>query len=109
MSVTVTFHDNEAAFLVELLKRASNEFSSHGCNDYTVKNTDENWAMLERMEAYNCRTTVEEVRRQGMLGGRPTGPTLCLDDWFLVGYLGHVVQQAIDDAEGKAAEVGGGA
>jgi uncharacterized protein YutD len=29
--------------LVRLLEEYSNEFSNHGCNDFFLPNTDENW------------------------------------------------------------------
>jgi hypothetical protein len=41
---------NEQTILAKLLGIASDEFSNHGCNDFPLPNTDENWALYEKME-----------------------------------------------------------
>lgn len=98
MSVTVTFEGQEAKFLAFLLELASGKFSNHGCNDFPIENTDENWALLERMEAYNLRCSVEEVRERGDTEERPAADKeINLMDWFLMDYLAHKVRRAIEE------------
>lgn len=41
---------HERRLAAELLSRASDEFSNHGCNDLKLDNTDENWALVSEME-----------------------------------------------------------
>jgi hypothetical protein len=41
---------NEQTLLAKLLDMASDEFANHGCNDFPLPNTDENWALYVAME-----------------------------------------------------------
>lgn len=77
----------EAVFAATLLDQHSEEFSNHGCNDCPIPNTDENWAMVERMGAWNIKGTVEEWRKSHDAEERPTGDTINVMDWYLSAYL----------------------
>lgn len=78
---------NELDHIAELLGKASDSFGNHGCNDYSVPNTDENWEMWEKMEAKNVSLSVEEWRKHKDYNPRPTDEELYLYDWWVMSYL----------------------
>lgn len=79
---------NEIEIIANLLDEHSDEFSNHGSNDYELPNTDENWALCERMWASNCDLTVEEWRKSDDAVDRPRkSKTIDLNDWELSAYL----------------------
>ena len=41
----------ELELVGQMLDMAADEFANHGCNDFQMANTDENWAFIEAMEA----------------------------------------------------------
>lgn len=43
----------EKELAAKLLEMASDEFANHGCNDYGLENTDENWKMVCAMHKWN--------------------------------------------------------
>ena len=45
---------NDWRVLAQLLEMASNEFSNHGCNDFLLENTPENFALVTAYEQWNC-------------------------------------------------------
>jgi hypothetical protein len=58
-----------------LLKKASNEFSNNGCNDFYIDDTPENRAIIKAMyqEPYICDTC--------------EGKKIITDDWWLMSHL----------------------
>lgn len=83
----MTLTDAERGHLVTLLDRCGELLSNQGCNDFPVPNTDENWAMRERMGAWNVGLTVEQWREHHDYDPRPMRKTLYLTDWFVLAYL----------------------
>jgi hypothetical protein len=80
--------DNEMRHVGKMLDEYSDELSNHGCNDYELDNTQDNWDMVERMNAWNEKTTVEEWRKSGDARKRPkSGHKIVITDWFLAAYL----------------------
>jgi hypothetical protein len=69
------------ALAAELLEEASNEFSNHGCNDFQLENTDENWQLICDMEDWN-RTSAEDRSPRPPLN-RP----IYTMDWYVMSYL----------------------
>jgi len=63
----------------KLLRNAADEYSNHGCNDYWMDNTDENWELAEAL--YKNRDA----------GDRPERPArsekICVHDWLLMHHL----------------------
>ncbi len=41
----------ELELVGQMLDVAADQFSNHGCNDFKMPNTDENWAFIEAMQA----------------------------------------------------------
>ncbi len=75
--------EQERQLAASLLKQASEIFATHGCNDYTLDNTQENVDLLNRIEEWN-------------VGGRepehvhvfdPAKKELYTSDWLLMSYL----------------------
>lgn len=65
----------------KMLKEASSQFGNHGCNDFALDNTDENWQLVCDMEDWNG--TPEEDR-----GTRPPkNKKIMTQDFFLMSYL----------------------
>ena len=74
----------EREALVRLLKAAADEFSTHGCNDFKLDNTDQNWALWCDVVA-----DPEEINRRG----RPSpDKKLYLEDCLLMHYLAHRIE-----------------
>jgi hypothetical protein len=78
---------NEITIIAALLDQHSDEFSTHGCNDYQLRNTDENWALCERMWASDANLTVDAWRESDEARDRPKGRVIDLMDWELSAYL----------------------
>jgi len=79
---------NEAEHAADLLSAYADELGNHGCNDYEIDNTDENWALVESAEAWNRGVTVEEWRKSDDAYTRPSkNKKIVAMDWFLAGYL----------------------
>lgn len=79
---------NEMQHVGKMLDEYSDELGNHGCNDYELDNTQENWNMVERMYAWNEETTVERWRKSADAHKRPkSGQKIVIMDWFLVAYL----------------------
>jgi hypothetical protein len=48
------FTKTELRLLAKVLKLASEEFGNHGCNDLVLKNTNENWELVRKIEKESC-------------------------------------------------------
>ena len=70
----------EMKMAAKLLSMASGHYGNHGCNDLELDNTDENWALVEAMEA--SLIDEEDVRQR-----RPSGGRIFVNDWMLMHYL----------------------
>lgn len=75
---SVTSAEMRAA--ARLLSIASEHYGNHGCNDFELDNTDENWGLVEAMEA---SLIDEEDARQR----RPRAGRIVVSDWLLMRYL----------------------
>lgn len=78
---------DEITHAAALLDTCRQMLSVQGCNDYLVPNTHENWALVERMGAWNVGGTVEEWRKSSEVRERPGGDTINIPDFALAGYL----------------------
>jgi len=83
-----------ATIIADLLEKASDKFSNHGCNDYEMPNTDENWQLFEEMSAANVHKTVEQWRVTDAIEEedfRPSGKTIYFTDWWLMPYFADLI------------------
>ncbi len=74
--MTKVLSDNETAIVAELLELAADQFSHHGCNDFKIANTDENWKLW--LKALNDDDPPQRPR--------PDQPIYAMD-WLLMRYL----------------------
>ena len=81
----------EMAHAATLLDMAGDEFGNHGCTDYPVPNTPENYAMLVAMDIANGDP--EETPEYD-----PDADELWLSDWCVMVYLADRMREATDDA-----------
>lgn len=79
----------ELELLSELLGMASDEFSNHGCNDFAVPNTPENNRFMTAAEIWNQSNP--ESREP--LNVSKDGTEIYTQDWFLMDYLKHLVDE----------------
>jgi hypothetical protein len=71
----------ELRYLIsDLLLKAADEFCNHGCTDYSLLNTDENWRIIHAIH-----------QEDGEKRLRPDKDLLWIDDWRLMRYLARVV------------------
>lgn len=82
----------EARYAAELLDLAADQFSNHGCNDYELENTDENWRLVQEMEARNGDSPEYRSRRPAQ------NKTIYTQDFCLMRYLAHKLKQVADEA-----------
>ena len=75
--------------LAKLLELAGNHFSNHGCNDYDLKNTPENMALLESLEAWNSPDPKERIPIQM----DRNGSVLYASDASLMRYFAHLARE----------------
>lgn len=73
----ITLAQRELA--ARLLDIACQRFAEHGCNDFYLDNTDENWALIEDAEAWNG----DDYRSERP----PPDQKIHASDFFLMGYL----------------------
>lgn len=72
----------ELSIASRLMGIAQEEFSNHGCNDFRLENTDENWRFVMDMHAWNGD--------EESLGNRPPpGKDIWTQDFFVMSYLAH--------------------
>ncbi len=81
----------EKEHLKKLGEVAGRQLSNNRCNDYETDNTDENWKLVEEMEASNLSITVEEWRKHKGYERRPEGRKLMMYDWVV---FGHLIEKA---------------
>lgn len=76
----------ELSLADSLLRRAGDEFSRHGCNDFELPNSQEVVDLLNAMEQWNVGPgrTPETTHIYD-----PAKKTLFTMDWYLMGYLRH--------------------
>jgi hypothetical protein len=72
----VMLTDGEREHLARLCETCADLLSHRGCNDFLAPNTDENWALWERMHADNLHITVEEWQKHRDHTPRPKGKTI---------------------------------
>lgn len=74
----------ELKLMAELLDMASNEFSSHGCNDYTIPATDENKDLMREIisDSFDKRDAAEAIEELG-----ESKDELACDDTTLLRYF----------------------
>ncbi len=87
MPIQAALTDGERAHLKRLCVYGSNQMSNEGCNDFDVPNTDENWATIEAMGAWNASLSVEDWRKHPDYEPRPKGAKLHTQNWYLLSYL----------------------
>lgn len=68
---------NEIKIAAELLNKASDAFSKHGCNDFDIPNTLEN-----RMLVRNMQIALNENVSLNIRGGK-----IWVQDWIMMAYL----------------------
>ena len=79
----------EAALASDLLDRAADTYSNHGCNDYLIPNTQENVDMLNQMEKWN----VGHGQPPNLVWTfDPQVKQLYVMDWVLMRYLSARLQ-----------------
>ncbi len=71
------FSKTELEIMARLLEMASNEFTNHGCNDFTLAATPESIALVKRAE-YEEGGNAEPYVREGNVNTQ---------DWVLMEYL----------------------
>jgi hypothetical protein len=82
----------ELTAIAELLQKASDEFSNHGCNDYQLLNTPENKIMLvEMIKANGDEESMEEEIEEVMSCKKKNIYTY---DWWLMSYLADRCKEA---------------
>jgi hypothetical protein len=82
----------ELTAIAELLQKASDEFSNHGCNDYKLLNTPENKIMLvEMIKANGDEESMEEEIEEVM---SCKNKNIYTYDWWLMSYLADRCKEA---------------
>lgn len=81
----------EYELAAKLLDMASDEFSNHGCNDFELPNTPENYALVESMELWNVSESGEEPNEVNV---SEDGQTIYTMDWYIMSYLAHCLREA---------------
>jgi hypothetical protein len=77
--------------LAELLDRAAQEFSNHGCNDLTLPNEDWAWEIVRMMEEDNYGVPFEEIPVEDRPVRPPPGKHIYYYDWVLLGTLSRIL------------------
>lgn len=70
------------AIAAELLDIAADEFSNHGCNDYRLENTDENWALVKATWEGN----------EPFPDRRPKNGPIYTQNWILMRYFAKLLR-----------------
>lgn len=83
----INLTDTEVKILADLLEMAHQEFSNHGCNDYPLENTDENWELIQNVDKNVCDEPTYE--------SRPTDKKLYGTDWILMIYFQNKINGKI--------------
>lgn len=77
---------SDRTILAELLDMAADQFGNHGCNDFELENTDDNWALILRAYA----PPFGDGRDQDP---RPIPPRkLMAEDFVLMSYFARVME-----------------
>jgi hypothetical protein len=79
---------HELKLASEFLGQASEDLSENGCNDYSMENTDKNWALLQAAEDWNH--TPKEHRDERP----PAEEKIWTSDFFIAGYLAYRLAEA---------------
>lgn len=82
MSDGVKMTRNELSLAGKLLRMAADKFGNHGCNDFELENTDENWQLIVAMRIWNGDP--ENTGKRPALHKK-----IRTDDWYVMAYLAH--------------------
>lgn len=63
-----------------LLETFADEFANHGCNDFEMENTDENWDLVLRVRQWSNDSEPAPVRP-------PPNKLITIDDWIMARYF----------------------
>lgn len=74
---------NEQTILAKLLELASDKFSNHGCNDFPLPNTDENWDLFEAV----LQTSDPAGWKMYPRTRPPSDKPIYFQDWMLMQYF----------------------
>lgn len=77
-----------AKLTAKMLKMAADEFSNHGCNDFTLENTPENRELYEKMMKECCGETVTV---------RPNHEIIYAQDWMIMSYLAKILEREAEN------------
>lgn len=83
------FTNNELKILADLLEMASNEFCNHGCNDYELENSVENFKIISS----NFYCDDEEFKPEY----NPNNKKIYAQDTMLMDYFKNKIERMIDD------------
>ena len=74
-----------------LLDKAADEFSNHGCNDYTLPNTPENVELMRRAHEWNVRG---DASQPFDLSISKDGTEIYTMDYYVMGFMAHLLREA---------------
>lgn len=80
----------------EMLELASDEFSSHCCNDLVIDNTPENFEFIQDMHNWNERCVSKEKPSVTSEGDK-----IITMDWFVMSYLSHLLEEEAEQMEDR--------
>lgn len=83
----------EKKLAAQLLEIASDEFGNHGCNDFPMPNTDENWALMVRMEEDNVGLPWEQIPDEDKAKRPPLDRDIYFQDSWLMSYLSRMLEK----------------
>lgn len=78
---------SELLVLADLLNMADDEFGNHGCNDYELDNTPENYNLVKDALEWNGDSEDREPTIS------PDGKTIYTQDYFLMGYFAYLCRK----------------
>jgi hypothetical protein len=85
--------ENECRIISDLLEMASEEFGNHGCNDYTIPNTPENYEMISKIIQRNGAGLSKEEMKPDV---GDTGKRILTEDWMLMDYFAKLLSGEIE-------------
>ena len=80
----------EYAILADLLEMADNEFSNHGCNDYSIPNTPETIELLRQAHEWNTNSDPAQLFEPSI---SKDGKEIYVMDYYLMGYFAHLFRK----------------
>jgi hypothetical protein len=76
--------------LADLLELAGDEFSNHGCNDYSLPNTPENLEFMNAMLHWNAPDGTPD---EYLIQLSPDRTEIYTSDSFLIAYFEHLAKE----------------